>query len=448
MRLGPYSVVETVASSAFTVTYRAAQERVGRTVLVKALKPTVSAASPFAAALEREAAVLGRLDHEGVVRLYDLVRAPDALFLVLEDARATPLAAVIAAARPTAAQALAVALGAARAIAHAHARGVVHRAIDPRVVAIAPRGRVMITDWSSAEAAAARPADPAEPFEAADTLARPDFMAPEQILGEPADARSDVWSLGALLHDLFAGAPPFAEDDPRAVAQRIRGGLPAPLPAEVPQRAARIVARCLSKAPEDRHADAGALAAAIEEALAPLSDAPAPVLVSRALAAARLGEELPGPPSAAPLPSPAAALRPDVARAAQALAAVSALIVAGGAALRIWADPDDGPEPGGVAEVAPPLAPRDRGLLRVVAHPWAEVYVDGELVDTTPVGRPIPIAPGRHFVTFRHPSAADEQRAIKIAAGQTVFLDVTMRVDRGDAGAPKPDGGAGAAETP
>jgi hypothetical protein len=69
--------------------------------------------------------------------------------------------------------------------------------------------------------------------------------------------------------------------------------------------------------------------------------------------------------------------------------------------------------------------------------------VDGELVDTTPVGRPIPVLPGRHFVTFRHPSAPDEQRSIRIAAGQSVFLDVTMNVDRGDAGAVK-DAGAGA----
>ncbi len=64
----------------------------------------------------------------------------------------------------------------------------------------------------------------------------------------------------------------------------------------------------------------------------------------------------------------------------------------------------------------------------------------------TPVGRPIPVLPGRHFVTFRHPNAPDEQRTIKISAGQSVFLDVTMRVDRGDAGAAR-DGG-GSAESP
>jgi serine/threonine-protein kinase len=93
-----------------------------------------------------------------------------------------------------------------------------------------------------------------------------------------------------------------------------------------------------------------------------------------------------------------------------------------------------------------PVGDRDRGSLRVVARPWAEVYIDGEMVDVTPIGRPILLSPGRHYVTFRHPYAPDEQRSIKIAAGQSVLLDVSMRVERGDAGAK--DAGVDAAESP
>jgi serine/threonine-protein kinase len=81
-----------------------------------------------------------------------------------------------------------------------------------------------------------------------------------------------------------------------------------------------------------------------------------------------------------------------------------------------------------------------RGYLRVVAHPWADVLIDGELADTTPIGRPLPVAPGKHFVTFRHPQAPEERRSVKVAAGQTVIVDVTMRIERPiiDAG-PPPD---------
>jgi serine/threonine-protein kinase len=94
-----------------------------------------------------------------------------------------------------------------------------------------------------------------------------------------------------------------------------------------------------------------------------------------------------------------------------------------------------------VVEASPRRDPT-RGLLRVVATPWAEVLVDGELIDVTPVGRPISLTPGKHYVTFRHPNAVEEQRVIKVAAGQTVFLDVAMRVDRAHSIAVRPDAGA------
>ncbi len=292
---------------------------------------------------------------------------------------------------------------------------------------------MILTDFSAAEVASVDlPAVP-EPIEAGETFARPDFMAPEQILGETAGPASDVWALGVLCHELLTGARPFAADDPREIAQRVRSSPPTPLPARVPPALARAVARCLAKDPGDRFPDANAAASALEEALASMSRLPVPVLVSRALAAAGRGDAL--SPPGAPSPEPRVATPGlDVAGAARRLAVVLGLIVAGGVGLRLLDDPDAA-ESEGVAEAAPAgVASRDRGLVRVVARPWAEVYVDGELADTTPVGRPIPVAPGRHFVTFRHPNAPDEQRSIKITAGQSVFLDVTMRVDRGGRG--------------
>ncbi len=437
--IGPYAVLEQVAARAFTVTFRAEQPSLGRTVLIKTLKASVSLGSPFAAELTREAAVLGRLAHEGIVRLYDFVRAPDALYLVLEDARAVPLDEILSAARLDPEVAAAVALSAARALGHAHERGVVHRALDSAAVGIAPRGLVILSEFSAAEIASAELPSVPEPIEAGEAFARPDYMAPEQILGEAAGPASDVWALGVIAHELLSGARPFAAKDPREIAQRVRTGAPAPLPATVPAALGRVVARCLAKDPQDRYADARAVASALEEALAPLSRLPVPVLVSRALAAAGRGEALPAP-GAAPREVRATAPTLDVTRAARDLAVVLALIVAGAVGLQLLDDPGaaDGE---GVPESAPAAASRDRGLVRVVAMPWAEVYLDGELVDVTPIGRPIPVLPGRHFITFRHPNAPDEQRVIKIAAGQSVFLDVSMRVDRGDAGAGKVDAG-------
>lgn len=457
--IGPYQIEETIATRAFTVTYRAAQAGLGRTVRIKTLKPTVAATSPYAAELSREAAILSRLEHESIVRLFDFVRAEGTARLVTEDPRGPTLEQVIAAGPVAPDAAAAIALGVARALGHAHERGVIHRGLRPGVVVVTRGSRVKLTDFSSAEiqapaedlaAAALRLPSAPDPLEGGESFARPDYMSPEQILGEPAGAASDVWSLGAVLHEMLAGARPFDGADRKAVAQRIRSGKPGPLPTETPRELEQIVTRCLARAPDDRFEDARALAEALESALATRTTLPGPVLVSRALFAAKLGDEI---TAAAGAGAPAAPARgPDLLGAARVFGVVFALILAGGAAIQVLRDNDTVPDPGTTsidAEDAGVAAAgsRDRGMVRVVAQPWAEVYLDGELVDVTPMGRPILVIPGKHFITFRHPKAPDEQRAIKIAAGQTVLLDVTMRVERAaDAGAR--DGAPDAAESP
>src|SRR5262249_5676010 len=242
---------ETVATGAFTVTYRAEQRALGRTVIVRALKPTVSPGSPFAAELEREARVLGRLDHEGIVRVHDLVREGSAVYLVIEDPRAVPLDEAPRGRPPDPLRfepevAAAVALAVARALGHAHERGVVHRALSASCFAIAPGGRVVLTDLSSADMA-----DLPRLPEAA-SAGEAEGLSPEQILGESAGPPSDVFALGVLLHRLLTGAHPFDAGDPRALASRIRSGAPAPLPPSVPEALSRVAARCLAKDPEDR----------------------------------------------------------------------------------------------------------------------------------------------------------------------------------------------------
>jgi serine/threonine-protein kinase len=82
--------------------------------------------------------------------------------------------------------------------------------------------------------------------------------------------------------------------------------------------------------------------------------------------------------------------------------------------------------PGGQGKLE--LAPTQAGYLRVVAQPWADVYVDGEQVETTPFARPIPLAPGLHYVKLTHPSAPEERRDITLSPGETLVLDVNMKV--------------------
>jgi serine/threonine-protein kinase len=457
--IGPYQIEATIATRAFTVTYRAAQPGLGRTVRLKTLKPTVAATSPYAAELSREAMILARLEHEAIVRLIDLSRADNTVRLVTEDPRGPTLEEVIKSGPIAPDPAAAIALGIARGVGHAHEHGVIHRGLRPSVVVVTRDSGIKLVDFSSAElvvgaigdvdSASMRFPSTPDPLEGGESFARPDYMSPEQILGETAGAASDVWSLGAILHEMLSGKRPFDGADRKAVAQRIRSGSPGPLPAGTPRALEQIVARCLSRSPDDRFEDARAVAAALESELAARTTLSARVLVSRALFAAKLGDEILG--AGVTAATVVAARGPDLLGAARVFGVALLLIVAGGAAIQVLRDSDTVPEPGassldedgGVVAVGS----RDRGMVRVVAQPWAEVYLDGELVDVTPMGRPMLVLPGKHFVTFRHPKAPDEQRAIKIAAGQTVTLDVTMRVERAaDAGVR--DGAPDAAESP
>ncbi|KYF67840.1 serine/threonine-protein kinase [Sorangium cellulosum] len=466
-QLGPYILREAVSARALTVTYRAEHAELGRAALIKTLKPTVSAASAFAAGLEREAKILARIRHPNIIDIHDFQRDDDRIWLVLEPLAGPTLATLRArAGRLDEGAAAAIALEIARGLGHAHERGVVHRELRPERVVVTPSGGVKILEFAAAFDGRL-PSLP-EPFEGSDTFARPDYMAPEQILGAESGPQADVFTLGVVLFEMLTGARPFdepraepadgsaasrasrtsiapREDDRwaegRAVAHRIRSAPPQPLRALVPDVSRgleRVVLRCLEKEPEQRYENGRAVADALAEELAERGHPPPRALITRALAAAKLGgDEL--PPQAAPSVRPPAERRhapsiaPDVGR----LAGIFALILAGGALIELGLREHEAVGPPSAEARQPGASSEERGYLKVLARPWAEVVVDGELIDVTPVARPIPLQAGRHFVTFRHPNAPEEKRTISVSAGQTVTLDVSMRIDR-----PPPDAGA------
>ncbi|WP_437289196.1 serine/threonine-protein kinase [Sorangium sp. So ce406] len=466
-QLGPYILREAVSARALTVTYRAEHAELGRAALIKTLKPTVSAASAFAAGLEREAKILARIRHPNIIDIHDFQRDEDRIWLVLEPLSGPTLAALCArAGRLDEGAAAAIALEIARGLGHAHERGVVHRELRPERVVITPAGGVKILEFAAAFDGRL-PSLP-EPFEGSDTFARPDYMAPEQILGADTGPQADVFTLGVVLFEMLTGARPFdepkaepaegsaaprasrtsiapREDDRwaegRAVALRIRSAPPQPLRALVPDVSRgleRVVLRCLEKEPEQRYENGRAVADALAEELAERGHPTPRALITRALAAAKLGgDEL--PPQATPSVRPPAERRhapsiaPDVGR----LAGIFALILAGGALIELGLRQHEAVGPPSAEARQPGASSEERGYLKVLARPWAEVVVDGELIDVTPMARPIPLQAGRHFVTFRHPNAPEEKRTISVSAGQTVTLDVSMRIDR-----PPPDAGA------
>ncbi|HEX7601549.1 MAG TPA: serine/threonine-protein kinase [Polyangiaceae bacterium] len=432
---GDYKVVSELGSGTISVVYEAVAETLGRRVAIKTLKGTIPIGSTFAAQLEREARVLAGLSHPNVVMLIDFVKNAEQMYLVLEYLSGHALAEVLSKKqrmRPE--YAAAVGLEVARALAHAHERGVIHRDVKPANVILTKHGDVKLVDFSVAHRERLPTADEPLATPTATFGGTPTYMAPEQILGDTVDARSDVFSLGVVLYQMLAGVRPFDRpgDKPgTGHAGRRRPATPLhELVPEIPRSLERIVVRCLEKLPSDRPT-AHALVAELEEFLRRRTDVPRRELVRGTLAMARL---LGGDVSKITvLPQSKAS---SVWQSPWSFGFLTLILAVGLGLVRVT-DPDAA-QPHTAVEGA--LDPAKRGFVHVLATPWAEVAIDGQKVDATPIARAIPLSPGPHFVTFTHPAAPSETRRVVVEAGKTSLVDVTMNVTLGP-GARSADGG-------
>ena len=439
----PYVALGRLESGPSSDVYLARHAALDRLVWIKVLRDHVPLSSPFARQLEREGHLLARLGHPNVVNIIDSVKRPPRLWLVLEAVDGWSLAEVLTIAqRGTGNAALelrgavSLSLQIARALAHTHETGIVHRAVRPRHILLAKDGSCKLTGFSLAQSLTDR-GDAEEP-EAEPAGFEPAYSSPEQILGEPLDERTDVFSLGVVLYELLAGHKPFEGASPSSTAQSIRHAAPAPLRRENPEvspELERVVQRCLEKQRERRFDSTAQLARALEHVLGAPALTDLNPMVARALGAAGLAV-----PSAAPSPRTRAdeLQRKDAARGLRrslvALFAVSALLLIGGAVLHAWLDTQRPTEQVAVAL----LGQSTRAELLVVAEPWAHVFVDGEHVEITPFAIPLQLTPGTHHVRLEHPNAPAERRELELRPGQRVVLEVVMKVEH-----PVPDAGTG-----
>ena len=428
IRFGGHVIGEALGGGAHSSVFRAAQEGTGRTVAIKALKLDVAATSSFGAEVEREAKVLAKLAHPSIVMLLDHGRTPSGRpFMVLEHVDGFTLAELLAK-RPRGLGpevALAIASEVGAALDHAHRRGVVHRDVAPTNVLLSRDGAVKLIDFGQAQLEGAEPDEEitvsgrmAEPLGAA--LGTPAYCSPEQILGDFVDGRSDLFSLGAVLYEMLSGARPF--DPPggakakASVAQRVRRDPPTPLrnhAPDTPRAVERIVTRLLEKSPADRYASAGVAVEKLRAALRTTTrDDPAEI-IRGALASAGL---LPKEAARRAAPPATGATR----KAAAGFAAILVLFTVGGALIR---RSESSASPLARAREA---APSERGGLRVLASPWADVAVDGAHVETTPFAKPISLSPGKHWVRLTHPDAPPAERDVTIVRGEVSTLEVVM----------------------
>ena len=435
MTEGPHfdgcEIVERIHSGPLSELYRAVQRPLGRPVLIKAIGSSILPSSPFAASLEREARLLAELAHPNIVSLYDFVRKDERMWMVLEHVDGWSLEELSKKlARWDQAASVAIALEVALALGHAHEKGISHRDVRPRNVLVSRHGKVKLVNFSVASDE--RMSTAPELLDHGASYVGPTYMSPEQILGEAVDPRSDLFSLGVVLYEMLAGERPFKAPDERNESLRIRNE-PAPsLSRRVPDLSPaleRIVLRCLEKMPSDRFQSAAALADALAQLARELGIRDPAEVIRGALSDAGVGVKRGAsktslkPRSAAP-----AAATMTLAHASAGLFLAFVLLATGLTVLQLVTRRGEAKvgAQGGRGRLE--LLPQTVAYLRVVAYPWAQVIVDGQFVDTTPFARPIPLGAGTHYVRVEHPNAPAERRTVRLAPGETLLIDVSLKV--------------------
>jgi serine/threonine-protein kinase len=224
----------------------------------------------------REARVIARLEHPGIVPVHDAGTLPDGrMFYAMKRVDGRRLDEIAPGASLP--DRLRIFQKVCEAVAFAHAHGVLHRDLKPENVMVGPFGEVLVMDWGVArvldEAPEAPPLAPREPPAAATAegtvVGTPAYMAPEQAAGraEGVGPAADIYALGGLLHFLLTGRPPFDEDRAHRRARGEPGLAPAPAAADrtgaAPRALAAVVARAMALEPEARYASAEELAAEV-----------------------------------------------------------------------------------------------------------------------------------------------------------------------------------------
>jgi Tol biopolymer transport system component/tRNA A-37 threonylcarbamoyl transferase component Bud32 len=271
--LDHYRIESKLGEGGMGVVYKARDVHLNRTVALKVLPPEKIADPDRRERFVREARAASALNHPNIVAIYDIRSEEGVDFMVMEHVEGRTLDEVIPPKGIPVSQTLRCAVQIADALARAHGAGILHRDIKPSNLMLTPEGRVKILDFGLAKLA-----EPVDSSPEAPTMTRPltevgvvvgtaPYMSPEQAEGRPLDARSDIFSFGAVLYEMVTGRKPFSGDSRIAILHKILHEEPPPPAglAEIPPDLQRAVLRCLRKDPARRYQTMADLKVALED---------------------------------------------------------------------------------------------------------------------------------------------------------------------------------------
>jgi eukaryotic-like serine/threonine-protein kinase len=257
VQVGRYQIVGTIGAGATSKVVRAFDPMIGRHVAIKLFSPQL-ATDEGRERFIKEARVVGQISHQSIVALHDMgiEESTSTPYLVMEHVEGQPLDRILEKGSVPYPRACAWVADVASALHVAHRKGIIHGDVKPANVIVTEEGRVKLTDFGMARLASRDSKD-------TPLLGTPAYWCPEQILGKPQDARSDIFSLGVVLYEMVTGKRPFDAESLQAICQKVMSATPLPpsqINGSLPAGLNELIASCLEKDPGRRRNSAEDLA--------------------------------------------------------------------------------------------------------------------------------------------------------------------------------------------
>jgi serine/threonine protein kinase len=273
-RLGQYEITALLGEGGMASVYRARQQSIKREVAIKVIKPNLTQMEDFAKRFQREAETVAALSHPYIMKIFDYGHDNDIVYIVMELLTGGSLDHVIQHRTLTYGQIARFTEQIASALDHAHRRGIIHRDLKPGNVLLNGEHDAILTDFGLSKI---MENEGQTLTQTGRTMGTPVYMAPEQWMGNPVDARTDIYALGVMIYEMIAGRPPFEADSVFALMHK---HIYEPVPpltdyrADAPSSVIAVISRAMAKEPSSRFSSAGELAAAYKAALTAAQNRP------------------------------------------------------------------------------------------------------------------------------------------------------------------------------
>jgi serine/threonine-protein kinase len=273
-QVGRYQILERIGRGAMATVYKAYDPEINRTLALKFLQPDLCVDEEHRSRFVREAKAAGGLSHPNIVTVFDVGEIQGRPYIAMELLEGTPLSELM---RPGAGMPIRdvveIGIQLARALDYAHSKGIFHRDIKPsNIMRLKDGNTIKVTDFGIARIDGG---EDTQHTRVGTVLGTPQYMSPEQAMGEKVDGRSDLFSVGVVLYQLLAGHAPFEATSIVTLAHRIAKVDPTPIEKQrrdTPPALRRVVERCLKKQPDKRFQNGRELATALAKFIREIND--------------------------------------------------------------------------------------------------------------------------------------------------------------------------------